>query len=126
MPKPLPARSPTTAAALFCDYLEELRVKALGQFDWLLTRWKTQAQSKLARVRLSEDELAMWRSLPETDTVKPQLEAHVPERKKQTKNAEPFKEHYGRFVIMDGSDQPLVRSSGAVRWAMTWVLVTQA
>lgn len=126
VPKPLPARSPTTAAALFCDYLEELRVKARGQFDWLLTRWKNQAQSKLARVRLSEIELAMWLSLPETDTVKPQLEAYVPERKKQTKNAEPFKEHYGRFLIMDGSDQPLVRSSGAVRWAMTWVLVTQA
>ncbi len=123
VPKPLPARSPTVAAALFCDYLEALRQANPEQLSWLLTTWKMQAQSKLARVRLDEEQLELWAALPETDFVKPYLENQMPPRKKVASNSEAFIEHYGRFSIIGDTGQTITRCSGAIRWVMTWLMV---
>jgi integrase len=122
IPKPLPARSPTTAAALLCDYLDVLRQTHPKQFSWLTEQWRHRAQSKLARVRLDVDDLKQWSALPSTECVKPKLQTHTSPRKKQS---EPrfHQEHYGRLEIYNEQDSVFGRSSSAFRWVMTWVCI---
>lgn len=125
LPKPLPARSPTVAAAIFCDYLEQLRIADGPQLQWLIEIWRSNAQAKVVRVRLTCEQTELWESLPETESVKPYVESVAPERVNKNKKGKAHLEHYGRFHVLDERNKSLSRASGSVRWVMTWLCVTR-
>jgi hypothetical protein len=124
LPKALPARTPTKAAAILCDYLEELRTSNVEQLEWLVELWRDHAQRKVATVRLSEEQLLRWNELPVTDSVKPIVESNEPPRTRAKPKGEEHLEHYGRLTVFDEDGSQLTRASSGVRWVMTWIAVT--
>lgn len=124
LPKALPARTPTKAAAIFCDYLEELRINNVEQLEWLVDLWRDNAQRKVATVRLSEEQLSLWNALPVTESVKPIVDSNKPTGKRAKPKGEERREHYGRLTVFDEDGSQLTRASSGVRWVMTWLCAT--
>lgn len=119
LPERLPARSPTQAAALLCDWLDALRLESPEDFEWLLQKWVHASEKEFGRIRLDDKEIERWKGLLLHERVHPVVEPKTFKSRADKRN--PITVNYGRIRCLGSEGQPIRRDVSAVRWVMTWV-----
>lgn len=127
LPRRLPAKSPTRAAAGLCTWLEHLRARDRELFDWLVDRWLHLSEREFGRMRLDADDRARWQQLLDTFAVTPLPASKEFKRKPDSNRADRVQQWWRiRHRNPDGGFNH--RDVSAFRWVMTWTcaLLTSA